>query len=152
MPTTDDERALLLRILDESYDKKGWHGPTLRGALRGVNANQAFWRPARGRHNIWDFVLHCAYWKYTVWRRLTAARRGSFSRAGSNWFATPMPTDDAWRDDLVLLAGTHRALREAVANAPQSTIHERARLIYGVASHDVYHTAQIQMLKKLYGL
>jgi hypothetical protein len=63
-----------------------------------------------------------------------------------------MPTDDAWRDDRALLAGTHRALRESVANAPQSAIRDKARLIYGVASHDVYHTAQIQMLKRLYGL
>ncbi len=146
------ERDLLLRILDESYARNGWHGPTLRGALRGLTANQAFWRPARGRHNIWDFVLHCAYWKHTVWRRLTGARRSAFPRQGSNWFETPLPTEKAWRDDLRLLAGTHRLLLEAVEEAPAMLIRAKARLIYGVATHDAYHTGQIQILKRLYGL
>jgi hypothetical protein len=152
MPRHEDERALLLRILEESYARKGWHGPTLRGALRGLTANQAFWRPVRGRHNIWDFVLHCAYWKYTVWRKLIGARRGSFPREGSNWFETPLPTEKAWRDDLGLLADTHRSLCEAVGDAPAGIVHNKARLIYGVAAHDAYHTGQIQILKKLYGL
>jgi hypothetical protein len=147
------ERDLLLHIVDEAYDKKAWHGPTMRGALRGVNANQAFWRPARGRHNIWDFVLHCAYWKYSAWRRLTGTRRGSFARKGSNWIEMPpMPTDRAWRDDLSLLAQSHRQLREAVADAPPAILHAKSRLVYGVAAHDVYHTGQIQILKRLYGL
>ena len=146
------ERDLLLRILEESYARKGWHGPTLRGALRGLTANQAFWRPAGGRHNIWDFVLHCAYWKYTVWRKLTGAKRGSFSREGSNWFETPLPTEKAWRDDQNLLADAHRALCEAVDKAPAKIIHDKARLIYGVAAHDVYHAGQIQLLKRTYGL
>ena len=146
------ERDLLLRILDESYARKGWHGPTLRGALRGLTANQAFWRPARGRHNVWDFVLHCAYWKYTVWRRLTGARRGAFPREGSNWFETPLPTEKAWRDDLRLLADTHRSLIEAVNEAPATLVRAKARLIYGVAAHDAYHAGQIQILKRLYGL
>lgn len=152
MNEADNERVLLLRMIDEAYDKKAWHGPTLRGALRGLTANQAFWRPSRGRHNIWDFVLHCAYWKYTVWRRLTGVKRGSFPRDGSNWFETPEPTEEAWKDDLHLLAVAHRDLRSAIVDAPAATVRDKSRLIYGIASHDVYHTAQIQMLKKLYGL
>lgn len=150
MPTS--ERELFVRILNASYEKKGWHGPTLRGALRGLTANQAFWRPAHGRHSIWDFVLHCAYWKYAVWRKLTGSRRGSFARKGSNWFEPPLPTERAWRDDVQLLADAHRMLCEAVEDAPLKIIRDKARVIYGVAAHDAYHTGQIQMLKKLYGL
>ena len=78
--------ALLLDLVDEAFDRAAWHGPTLRGALRGVTAKQAAWRPARGRHNIRELALHAAYWKYAVRRRLTGEARGSFSLAGSNWF------------------------------------------------------------------
>jgi len=35
------DRDLLLRILGEGYERKAWHGPNLRGTLRGLNANQA---------------------------------------------------------------------------------------------------------------
>ena len=81
--------AILLRMLDEAYDHRAWHGTNLRGSLRGLNARQAAWRPAPRRHNIWEEAVHTAYWKYAVWRRLTGEKRGSFALEGSNWFARP---------------------------------------------------------------
>ncbi|HKB80047.1 MAG TPA: DinB family protein [Thermoanaerobaculia bacterium] len=145
----EDIRSLLLRILDEAYDKRAWHGPNLRGSLRGVTADQAAWRPAAGRHTIWDLAVHCAYWKYVVRRRLTRMRRGSFPREGSNWFATPPPEERQWRADLALLRDEHHALRDAVARAPRARLMETLRLIYGAAAHDTYHTGQIQLIRKL---
>ena len=52
---------MLLDSLDEAFDRKSWHGPNLRGAIRGVTAAQAVWRPAGDRHNIWELTLHAAY-------------------------------------------------------------------------------------------
>ena len=46
------EIGLLLRAIDEGFDRVAWHGPNLRGSLRGVTAAQAAWRPAPDRHNI----------------------------------------------------------------------------------------------------
>ena len=66
----DPRIDLLLEILDQAFDRKGWHGTTLRGALRGMTAEAALWRPAPGRHNIWELAVHAAYWKYVVRRRL----------------------------------------------------------------------------------
>ncbi len=62
--------ALLLRVMDQAYDQKSWHGTTLRGSLRGLTAEEALWRPGPNRHNIWELTLHAAYWKYIVRRRL----------------------------------------------------------------------------------
>jgi uncharacterized damage-inducible protein DinB len=152
------EIALLLALLDEAYQRKAWHGPNLRGSLRGVTAGQAAWRPAPGRHNVWELVLHAAYWKYAVRRMLTGERRGSFPERGSNWFRRPTsPTEKAWRADLALREASHRRLREAVAVLPVAILSRRVRgskypaatLVYGVASHDLYHTGQIQLLKRL---
>lgn len=151
---------LLLALLDEAYDRKLWHGTNLRGSLRGVTPDQAAWRPRAGRHNIWELAVHAAYWKYSVTRRLTGDARGSFALKGSNWFGRPEPgasTQDAWRQDLALLADNHRALRAAVArltptdletvpNGSRTTV--RA-LVTGVAAHDLYHAGQIQLLKRL---
>jgi hypothetical protein len=142
-------RELLLDGIDEGYLRKAWHGPTLRGALRGVSAAQASRRPEAGRHNIWELTLHCAYWKYAVRRKLTGDRRGSFPRAGSNWLALPSPTERAWREDLQLLADEHRALRRAVEDLPAARLERGLRLIRGIAYHDVYHAGQIQVVKKL---
>jgi hypothetical protein len=61
---------LLLELIDQSYNKKSWHGTNLRGSIRGLTAREALWRPSSSRHNIWEIVVHCAYWKYAVRRRI----------------------------------------------------------------------------------
>jgi uncharacterized damage-inducible protein DinB len=151
--------SLLVRILDEGYEKKAWHGPNLKGSLRGVSVQQAVWRPGAERHNIWDIVLHAAYWKYANWRRLTGEKRGSFPIDGSNWFVRAVPpTEKAWRADLAMLEEQHRRLRDVVRKLSPKRLAERSRgsrhrtdtLVYGIAAHDVYHTGQIQLLKRLY--
>jgi hypothetical protein len=154
----DPEIKLLLQNLDAAYDKKGWHGPNLRGSIRGLTAQQAAWRPAPERHSIWEIVVHAAYWKYAVRRRLRGDQRGSFPLKGSNWFPLPVPlTDEDWRMAVDLLQQEHRQLREAVADLPADQLYvtpagskvSNVRLIYGIAAHDLYHTGQIQLLKRL---
>ena len=81
------EIALLIRILDESYERKAWHGPNLKGSIRGLAPDRAAWRPQPGRHSIAEHVIHAAYWKYAVRRRLEGGTRGAFPLKGSNWFA-----------------------------------------------------------------
>ncbi len=142
---------LFLELLDEAYQKKAWHGPNLRQSLRGVTAKDAAWRPARGRHNIWEIVLHAAYWKYIVRRRLRGEPRGSFALPGSNWFIRPSErTEKAWRRDRGLLDQEDRKVREAVQELVRSRPGKLPPfLLTGIAFHDVYHAGQIQLLKRL---
>ena len=44
-PSPAGEIALLLRLIDEGYEKKAWHGPNLKGSIRGLSAQDADWRP-----------------------------------------------------------------------------------------------------------
>src|SRR5262245_49658406 len=98
------ELDLLLQLIDQGFDKKAWHGPNLRGAIRRVEVEEAAWRPGPGRRNIWEIVVHAAYWKYAVRRRLLGEKRGSFALEGSNWFERPVElTAEAWRKDIGLL-------------------------------------------------
>lgn len=152
------ETRQLLAILDSAYDHRSWHGTNLRGSIRGLSAPQAAWRPSPGRHNIWEVVVHAAYWKYTALRRLTGARRGTFPLKGSNWFARGgTPDDRAWREDVALLDRTHQSLREAVAALAAADLHRTPAgssvsnfaLLSGIAAHDLYHAGQIQLLKRL---
>jgi hypothetical protein len=143
--------SLLLQIIDQAYEKKAWHGPNLKQSLRGVSAQEAAWRPATGRHNIWEIALHAAYWKYVVRRRLHGDPRGSFALQGSNWFARPASQSaKAWREDRALLEREHRKLRETVSKLRQSKARTApCAWIFGVAFHDIYHAGQIQLLKRL---
>jgi hypothetical protein len=143
------DRAFITALLAEAFDKKSWHGTNLRGSLRNVTAKEAVVRPARERHNIWELTLHCAYWKYTIRRRLTGEKRGSFTRAGSNWIQIADVSDAAWRDDVALLTAEHRALLDAIDNASNQKLAGMASLIRGIAAHDLYHAGQIQLIKRL---
>lgn len=149
-----------LRMLDEAFDKKAWHGPNLRAAVRGVTARQAAWRPTPRRHNIWEIVLHVAYWKSVVWQRLGGDKRRPFPYKGKDWFVCPglgALSEKVWRKDLALLEQTHRQLRQAVAGLPEAALYKAAagskasnsNLICGIAGHDIYHAGQIRLLRRL---
>jgi uncharacterized damage-inducible protein DinB len=152
------EITLLLRMVDEGYKRKAWHGPNLRGSIRGLDAEALAWRPAPGRHNIWEIVVHAAYWKYAVRRRILGEKRGAFPVKGSNWFVRPTTNGgNSWRTDLALLEEMHRRFRAMITEFSASDLHKVSRgstvsnaaMIYGIALHDVYHAGQIQLLKRL---
>ncbi len=154
----DPQIDLLVKIVDQAYDTKAWHGTNLRGSIRGLNARQAAWRPGPKRHNIWEITLHAAYWKYAIWRKLTGGKKGTFPLKGSNWFKLPAPTDDKnWKKAVELLKTYHVLLRKAVSDfvpdklivIPTGSKLRYEQYIYGVASHDLYHAGQIQLLKRL---
>jgi hypothetical protein len=148
----------LLRALDEACDHRAWHGTNLRGSVRGLTAARALWRPAAGRHNILEEVLHAAYWKYAARRKLLGEKRGTFPLAGSNWFAArESAAEEDWKQALALLHLEHKSLCAGVARFPAGRLHRPMPgskwsafdTILGVVFHDVYHAGQIQLLKRL---
>jgi uncharacterized damage-inducible protein DinB len=148
----------LLFLIDQAFNRKAWHGTNLRASIRGLTLEQALWRPARGRHNIWEIVVHAAYWKYAVRRRLLGQKRGTFASRGNNWFVrSEKQGEDLWKADVALLESEHRKLRDAVmTSSPDTLIRASAGskttplvLITGIASHDLYHAGQIQIIKRL---
>jgi len=148
-------QRLLLFVLDEGY-RKGWYGTALRTTLRGVTPEHAVWRPARRRHNIWEVVVHAAYWKYRVRQRLTGDQGREFPYGGTNWFRRDTADAAAWRADLDLLEREHQRLRQAVTAYPARQLARKLpkgasaqENIVGIAMHDSYHAAQIQLLKAL---
>jgi uncharacterized damage-inducible protein DinB len=156
MATIDRQLAQLLRALDQAYNRPSWHGTNLRGSIRGVSPAAAARRPRPGRHNIQEIVVHCAYWKYAVWRLLTGAKRGSFELAGSNWFSRHSAEARVWREDIARLDRTHAQLREAVGDLAPRDLTRRGKgrytiadLVTGIAAHDLYHAGQIQLLKRI---
>jgi len=149
----------LLFLIDQSYSRKAWHGTNLRGSIRGLSAKEAGWKPSRNRHSIWEIVVHCAYWKYIVRRRIQGEKRGSFPLKGSNWFTRRHGlSEQDWQQDLGLLESCHTTMRDAIARLkpgdlpanPRGSTVSNVAMIVGIASHDVYHAGQIQLLKRLY--
>lgn len=154
----------ILAMVEEGFQKAAWHGPNLRGALRGVGVDEAAWRPGKNRHNIWELTVHAAYWKYAVTKRLTGSKTHEFPEKGANFFARDVrkmgrgEAEKNWKRDLALLAKTHKELRKAIASLEEGEFDQPCRgsrqmamrNAAGIAMHDVYHAGQIQLLRKLY--
>ncbi|HKO98488.1 MAG TPA: DinB family protein [Pyrinomonadaceae bacterium] len=154
------EITTILEMIDQAFDRRSWHGTNLRGSIKGMKPEEAAWRPAPGRHNVWELVVHAAYWKYIVRRRLLREERGSFPLKGSNWIERPTGNDlseAAWNADVKLLVATHKTLREAIASLTPKQLHltppgskvSNFSMVVGIAAHDLYHAGQIQVIKRL---
>lgn len=154
----DPQIELLLGLIDQAFQGPAWHGTPLWGSLRGVTAEKAMARPAAGRHNVWELALHATYWKYIVRRRLTRDESLEFPRSPADWPATPaVITEASWKGDRALLKREHEQLRGVVSKFPAKDLGKRAwrsrwtnlQHIEGIASHDLYHCGQIQLVKRL---
>lgn len=153
------EKDLMLRQIDQAFNARSWHGTNLYGSIRGMKPEMAAWRPEPDRHNIWELIVHCAYWKYTVVRRITGEARGSFALSGSNFFLRPEETTlKALKEDISLLKRYHENLVETVSRMKPSQLDDVSQggamtnrdVIIGIAAHDLYHAGQIQLIKRLY--
>jgi hypothetical protein len=154
------EIALLLAMIEQAYDRKSWHGTNLKGSIKGLDVITVSWRPAPDRHNIWEMVVHAAYWKYIVRRRLLSEAKGSFPLKGSNWIRRPTSAEvdpKVWKAEVKLLEETHEQLVEAVSSlnpreidfTPPGSKVSNLALLTGISAHDLYHAGQIQLLKRL---
>jgi hypothetical protein len=153
------EIRLLVDILDQAYNKRAWHGTNLMGSIRGLTIKQLLWKPSPKSHNIWEIIMHTAYWKYIVHRQLTGSEKGTFPRSPSDWSRLPdQPDLKAWQADLRLVKKYHKLLREAILDFPASRLEKTKpkskvkfkQIIYGVSSHDLYHAGQVQLIKRLH--
>jgi len=105
-------------------------------------------------------VLHTAYWKCVVRRRLLRDPDIAFPRIGANFPDLPAkPNAIAWKRDRALLDEQHALLRRTIAGLSTKELSRRAwrskwtvaENVYGIASHDLYHAGQIQLIKRLRG-
>ena len=140
--------------LRRAFEGETWSGAALKEALRGVTAKQAAQHPIANAHSIWEIVLHVTAWKEIVRHRL----EGEHIRTPANPIFPPVEivSEDAWENTLEMLEGVHEKLQQAAARLDESQL-EKAVMdggssvyatVHGALQHDLYHAAQISILKK----
>lgn len=150
--------TLYLHMLDSAFARDGWHGASLVPTLRKLSLEQLTDSNTYEGYSAWGIALHCAYWKYRARRRLIEIVLAEeapkhFERSPADWPDLPVErTGETWKRDFDLLQNEHRLLKDVVARltveqlaTPSPKTGEPiAGLVYGVAAHDAYHTAQIR--------
>jgi uncharacterized damage-inducible protein DinB len=161
MLTEADRRA---EEMQREFEGEPWHGSSLHDILEGVTARDAAARPSGAAHSIWEIVRHMAGWKHEVAARLKGKEAGE--PAAGDWPPMGEVTDERWRAVQAELDGAHEALIAAIRALPAHSLHEPVKdfrnnalgtgmtayqTISGLIQHDVYHSGQIAILKKLAG-
>lgn len=143
------ERERLRKLWEEAMDEGVWYAPWSK-AIDGLTAAQAAWKPAEGRHSIWQLVNHIVFWQdYT----LRAARgqkptREEFAKETErrNWEEPAQVSEAAWKDAREKFLASYRAMVD-LAGSPEAT----ERPLYHLL-HESYHFGQIMYLRALQGL
>jgi uncharacterized damage-inducible protein DinB len=152
------------RILDQfrrAYNGDAWYGPSLQEVLAGVTGTRALARPIGQVHCIWEILLHMTAWENAVRVRLQEGRVGVPDEG--DWPAIEDTSEAAWRGALDAFARCHSELDGLISGLTDARLDhwlgaERSRetgggvsvyvTLHGIIQHDVYHAAQIALLKK----
>ncbi len=153
------------RIADQlkrTYEGPAWHGPSLLEALSDVTAAQALARPIPNVHSIWQLVLHIAAWMDAVRERI--ANGPVAIPADGDWPDITDTSEAGWQSTMELLAQKQQALLDAMTDLsdeqlkqqlgtehdpPSASGYSAYYNLHGVLQHNLYHTGQIVLLKKL---
>jgi hypothetical protein len=155
-PESTSEAGTALRLLQEGFGPGAWHGPDLKAALADVTPALAFWRPARGRHNIAEIALHHAYFVRTVRTQLVGGPAEPFVLEGEDWFEASDARRLSWMSIHATVESEQGRLYAGVVDIEAGRIssamkaEERFALVLGITCHAVYHAGQIQLIKRLH--
>ena len=152
----------LIAELRRAHAGDPWHGPSRAALLSDVTPDVATWDPGAGAHSVWETVLHMRSWTREVARR--ALGGAPAEPADGDWPAVGATDAVAWREALESLDAAHEALIDVIRTMPTARFSERVgvsrdaalgtgishrAMLYSLAQHDIYHSGQISLLKRL---
>ncbi len=155
-------RDLVLDHLDHTFEKEAWQ-PSLAMAVEGLTARQAAWKPAPGRHSIWQIVRHVTLWKQGVLAGLEGRSLEEQALERADW-KEASGDDAAWQADVRALHEVSQTLRARVAAASDQDLARPIPTYQGYAdqpmairltrtfTHDTYHAGQIRYLRTMQGV
>ena len=148
---------LLIDIIDDAFDQVGWQGSmNLVNTVESLTLEQLTYTPPAGGYCAWQIVLHCVYCKWVVASFLSGYTLDDFPRKVLEEFPV-LPdelTEENWQKDFQLLIDYHTLVKKAILVFPEERWWEVTppprdpltyiKRVYGLAAHDVYHTAHIR--------
>ena len=144
--------------LKRAYQGEAWHGPSVKELLDGVTAAQAAAKPIPDAHSIWELVNHIIAWEQIVRQRLEGETLTEIPDE-MNFPPVSNASEEAWQSILRALESSNQSLRGSIKKIDDAKLEEIVPgmrytnyfMLHGAIQHDLYHTGQIALLKKLVG-
>ncbi len=145
------------------YDETVQWQPPLNGALRGLTAAEAAWKPAPARHSIWQIVRHLILWKRGVLQAWDGDPPDGHALGAADWHEIS-GSDADWERDRRTLLDISTEFLTRVQSLDDAALSRRitwykggvtqplAMRIVRTTTHDIYHAGQIMYLRTLQGI
>lgn len=155
----EEENVLIGRIanmLNSTFHGGAWHGPSVLESTKGLSPREASYKTPT-IHTIAELVYHMTSWRLFVIKRLQGDNKYIIDDEKKNFGSAPKV--DAFELETLLMELSlsqdelltelnkkdDKFLDEIVPGSEYSFY----TLIHGIIQHDVYHTAQIILIKKM---
>ena len=151
------EISRIRAMIKYNWEGPMWYGGNFSAVLAGITKDKAFQKPTAGSHNIYELVAHMQCWRKFVLEHLKGNTEYSVEiNSELDWPHQYEHTEAAWYGITADLEGSQKELLDLLANFEDSKLAELVPgkkfnwyvFLHGVLHHDIYHSAQISILKK----
>ena len=144
------ETQKIIRLLQKSFNGSAWHGPAVMEVLTTITPKEAA-RKMSASHSIIELVLHMAVWRDFVSKRLQGNNEFEVSEEEN------FPKETGWTVAMKTLQHSQDELIKSINQFPEEKLtdlvptrtYDFYTMLYGIIQHDIYHTGQIVLLKKV---
>ncbi|NBA84356.1 DinB family protein [Emticicia sp. CRIBPO] len=153
------DNLLVLRIkelLNASFHGGAWHGPSVLEVTKGLKVKEAAFK-AGNVHTIAELIYHMTSWRIFVLKRFQGDAEYNIENEKMNW--GNFDKIDAFELETLMMEMTlsHDELIKELESKNDDFLNEIVpgseynyyTLIHGIIQHDLYHTGQMAILKKL---
>jgi uncharacterized damage-inducible protein DinB len=151
------ESIRIHKLLSRNWNGPMWHGNTIKEVLKDISWEKSFYKPANFSHNIYEYVMHMVCWRRFGLEHLKGNTIYAVEiNSETDWVTQYEKTKESWMIALNDLENNQNELLKAFENFSDEKLTELVpgkkfnwyTMIHGLIHHDIYHSAQISILKK----
>ena len=149
----------LADLFRNAHDGTTWHGQSVTKVLQNISTKQAAAKPIPNSHSIWDYVLHIVNWRVYATRNLKENTPYLVDlNTDLDWTPITDFSEAAWKKALEQFHQSALELEAAIREMGEEQLFEKIVTgsknscyitLHGVIQHDIYHSGQIMLLKKM---
>ena len=140
------------------YEGEVWHGPSIKEILVDMTSQDAIKRVTLKSKNIAEYLVHITNWRIFALEKLTGGDSYDIIlNSEADWSVINSLDEKSWEEilqnyeeaqtELLEVVDTYtNAKLEAIVPSRKYTFYT---LLHGVIHHDIYHSGQMMMLKRL---
>jgi len=159
MAEINEENLLVHRIktlLDAGFHGSAWHGPSLLEAVKNLTPKEASFKTPTV-HTISELIYHITSWRIFTLKRLQGDVQHQINDEKKNFGSAPKVDKFELETLLMELSLSHDELIAELGKKDDNFLSELVpgseydyyTLIHGIVHHDIYHTGQISILRKI---